>query len=277
MIDLRDVFRVYQRFPSGRMLYATTRMKAAVTPEDGPEIPAALDATIDAARAVRRAEMARRALAKRPTFGPVAVSLDHDIDRVVNGIANVATTYQDALGPDTELGAAAQRVVQAVFPRGVREVTGLPYVEEATTVADLLARLSPDGDLAQEAQLLHLQPLVQQAQDILARFQRELDARPSGVSWAQIQDLRATAHQRLLEVVARIVGRYPTPADAEARTRLLSPLWAQQQVLNDSYRRRRGLVDVDPETGTPQIPDVEDIPQPPVVDPTITPDDQPDA
>jgi len=54
-----------------------------------------------------------------------------------------------------------------------------------------------------------------------------------------------------VELIARVLGRYPTHGaeDTAARNRLLDPLWTQQQALARSYRRTSTATDVNPETG----------------------------
>ena len=55
----------------------------------------------------------------------------------------------------------------------------------------------------------------------------------------------------LLEVVARVLGRYPTDAaeDQATRGRLLAPVAEQNEAIRAYLRQRRRVRDVDPATG----------------------------
>ncbi len=254
--ELDEVFHLYQ-MPTGRLLYAARSVRQALTEDERPLIGPALDALMAAATEARQLEMRHREVTNRPQYGPRAVALDATVDRLVSALVSAIKNARRAFGDDHPLGTAAARLEVTLFPRGAAAVTGLSYVEEVETISDLVTRLSPNGELADDAATLHLAPYVQALATANDALRTALVARPQGATWDQVRAARAHAHGLLLELLAHILGRYPShsPEDTIRRARLLDPIWRQQEAIARARRRRGPAVDVDPTSGAEVPPD----------------------
>lgn len=195
-----------------------------------------------------------------------APALDAQIDRTLSAIAAMLDGLVSALPADAPLARDALLVKNEVFAGGVAALTSLPYEDELGATQSFIRRTTGNGDLAAVAARLQLRPLLDRLQDLVGQFQEVL-AEPATreASYEQVTAARVATQEKLLQVVARILGTYPTesPTDVTARARLLSPILDQNARIGQSMRRRSTVVDVDPTTG-------EERPTPPATPPAAT-------
>ncbi len=254
-VQHEDFIMMY-KFPSGRAAYAMRQASAAATALGDADAVKRADRVLTLALSVRDMELRYRKSRFQALYGPQADTIDAQVDRAISAMmAAVGARQAIAGGPDDEDPAikAAARIESELLPRGVSYVTSLSYVEEHESVGLLLKRLLPGGDLAAEAKTLGLEPYLQHLQTLNTAFGAELARAtpPSAPSWDTIRAERAKMYRELTRYAAVVLGRYADDDETSQRSRdaLLAPVLAQQRALAASLRNRRGMPDVDPQSG----------------------------
>ncbi|MEZ4268733.1 MAG: hypothetical protein R3F39_20450 [Myxococcota bacterium] len=254
-VQHEDFITMY-KFPSGRAAYAMRQAVAAAKALGDADAVQRADVVLALATATRDMELRYRKARFQPLYGPQADTMDAQVDRTMSAMmAAVGARLAIAGGPDDADPAikAAARIERELLPRGVSYVTSLSYVEEHESVALLVKRLAPGGDLAAEAKTLGLEPYVKHLHSLNTAFGAELAQAtpPSAPSWDAIRAERAKMHRELVRYAAVVLGRYAGDDEDSQRGReaLLGPVLAQQRALAASFRNRRGMPDVDPQSG----------------------------
>lgn len=252
-VQLDDFLRLYH-LPSGRAAYALRQTAAAAKGLGDTDAAGRAEAVLAQATATRDLELRHRKAAEQPLYGPRAPAFDAQIDRTLSAMDSaIGARAAIATGPDDADPAtlAAARLQRELFPSGVSHVTSLSYVEEHESVTLIIKRLISGGDLSDEVTALGLEPFVARLTALNTDLGAELGkaAPRSSPTWDVIRAARGTLHAGMLELVATVLGRYASEDGREARTALLAPIAVQQDAWAALFRSRRGLSDVDPQTG----------------------------
>ncbi|MBK8256757.1 MAG: hypothetical protein IPK82_29310 [Polyangiaceae bacterium] len=152
---------------------------------------------------------------------------------------------------DQELPKKVAKLRTAIFPAGVQAVTKATFVEQLAAVEGILATLK-NKEYAATIQDLGLGRLVKQLGKLSGQFREALEApEPPRVSFGDVRAARAQGQENLLQAVAMILGKHPTPSstDLTARGALLGPILKQNEAVRLYLRSRRAIHDVNPETG----------------------------
>ena len=74
---------------------------------------------------------------------------------------------------------------------------------------------------------------------------------PATVSYGEVKQAEARARDAMLEVVVRVLGLHASTnaADTSARAHPLAPILLQNEKIGEAFQRRRGLIDVNPNSG----------------------------
>lgn len=250
-------------FPTGRRLFALRRVaeraKAASFTELVKHCGAAIAhdqkclelegrwAGIAAARKGKSAPAA-------PAAVPVdAAAIDPLVDHTLTAIRDHAQSQTAGAPADDPIHAIVSTFLREVFPTGVQEVTGLPYVEELAAVEHIVRRLQ-GGELAVTVKELGLLRLTKRLGMLAEQYRAALEApAPETLAFGEVKAARAAGQEHLLQAVAIVLGKHykSTPADVAARTELLGPILEQNEAIGALMRARRTVEDIHPDTGTP--------------------------
>ena len=234
-------------FTPGRRVYALRRLREVAIERGVHDLVPAIDealaheertAALESAWGITQAE-----IETRPR------EIDPQIDRTLLLIDQILRHHADR---NSEAGRRAGELVAALFPQGVSHHIRLPYIDQLTANERVLAILESSERQAW-VERLGLSMLAASLRERNLAFGQALRLREQGasVTFADVRAARDRGQEMLLEIVARILGRYATPADAELRTALLQPIADQNESIRLYRRRRRRVVDVDPTTGEP--------------------------
>ena len=188
------------------------------------------------------------ASAKFGPSNPELVRLDPRIDNLMTVIRDRALEHGRTFGgEDKEL---ATKFVKEIFPRGVADIASKPWAEQVNKVDTVINQMkTTQTEAVSEMKLIrHLGQL----ETFQAEFKEELKkAPPKTITQNEIRARKKEGQERLLEVVAYIIGKFWSRSDehVEHRSTLLAPVIKQNEELRAYYKRRRKPRDLNPETG----------------------------
>lgn len=242
-------------FTPGRRIYVLRQLRelvdalgAEAPPALGPAIDQAL-AHEDEAAALSSAYHVARRMRMR---GVRPMDIDPQIDRKLMLVDRILGHHAAEQGED---GRYAARLRATLFPAGVLRHIQMTHVDQLAGNDHVLSMLD-----APERQpwvdRLGLRALVTSMHELNESFRQALIQRytPARVRRADVRAAHAQGQELLLEIVARIVGAYPTRADAPMRAHLLRPVLAQNEAIRLLRKRRRRAVDIDLD-GPDSLPD----------------------
>jgi hypothetical protein len=163
--------------------------------------------------------------------------LDPKTDRQIRSIHRHLENSSEATHADPTVPVKARALLDKVFPRGVRAITGQPFPEQNRLVKDVVAELvGPSAPLVTDVGLLGL---LQGLVTLSEQYDQAIQRTPAAVAYTTLAAAQERAHVFMLEVVARVVGMSfdsDVPAQVEARGRVLSVLF---KALETAAERRR--------------------------------------
>ncbi|MDI1448049.1 hypothetical protein [Polyangium sp. 6x1] len=251
--SLAAIFDIYS-FSLGRRLFAIAQVRSAALTSGEPDVVTFAESCVDHDETLRNMEAHWAARdEKAPAFAPEAKILDVAIDGVLGAIRDTAERQVEASAPGDPIALKGVGLLKELFPRGLFAVTSLPFVEELCEVERILAALESPT----RAALVHelgLSRYVARLSDLVQQYRAALEKPlPPQVTFAEVKAARAEGQRRMLQLIAMIVGRYPSdePADRAGRAALLGPILQQNEAIGQALRARRAADDVDPKTGEP--------------------------
>lgn len=258
IIPIADFIKLYH-FTPGRRIHALRQVREIVVEHELADLLPATDEALtqEAYYAALRSAWGL-ANAEAETLPS---EIDPKIDRTLLLMDQMLGHYADQGG---ETGRYARRLSASIFPDGVGQHIRLPHVDQHAANAQVLVILEA-AERQPWIERLGLRMLTASLRELNDAFGRavRLREKTGGVTYGEVRDANARCHEMLLEVVARILGRFPTPADGPLRTELLKPIAYQNEAIRLFRRRRRRVVDIDPDTGEPTSPqpgdDVEEV------------------
>lgn len=253
IIPISNFINLYV-FTPGRRVYALRRLREIAIARGVDDLVPAIDealaheahtAALESAWGVTQAEVETRPR-----------EIDPQIDRNLLLIDQILRHYADQGG---EVGRYAGALVAALFPHGVSHHIRLPYIDQLAANERVLSTLEA-AERQTWVERLGLRMLVASLRELNEVFGHALRLREqeAAVTFADVRAARERGQALLLEIVARVLGRFPTAADAETRTALLQPIADQNEEIRLYRRRRRRVVDIDPSTGEPTEPIADD-------------------
>ncbi len=240
---LTAMFGFYISTP-GRRIYALTRVGKLAKARDLPDIVAETEEAIAHDRKVLELDAAR--LVARGKNKPKSRLREHDSE--VDGTLVIIDRVLGHHAGRGDQDAAA--LSSTLFPISVAHHVQLAFVEQAAANERVLDVLE---DPARKPWLVArgLWPFTEQLRTAHDVFAAALELRDSTTAptWPEVRAAREQGQELYLGVVALIAAQFRK--DPVTRDELLEPVWAQNQLIQQIRRERRGLVDVDPESGEP--------------------------
>ncbi len=182
-----------------------------------------------------------------------ASAIDAAADRVISAAFRQVDDYRVNFSPDHAKAKAAQKVITAVFARGVVNITRQSHVQQFESMETILEIF--DTELVHEVAALNLEDWVERIRELTGEYGAELGRhKVKGISYSDIRDAETECQERLCQLVARVMGDFNDRSDAhsQVRSRLLAPIVMQDNAIADANRRSRRVADLDPDTGVEQ-------------------------
>ena len=166
-------------------------------------------------------------------------TLDPSTDRQVKSIYAHVKNTSEAAHIDPEVPNTAKALLDQVFPRGVRAITGQPYPEQNRLVKDILAELQ--GPSRPQVVTVGATGLVDALAALSAQYDEAIQRSPGAVPYTTLVAAQGRAHLFMLEVVARVLGMHfnsEVAAQVEARRQVTSVLFRELDTAADRRRTR---------------------------------------
>ena len=165
--------------------------------------------------------------------------LDPKTDRQLRSMHGLLESTSEATHADPTVPGKARALLDKLFPRGVRAITGQPFLEQNRLVKDVVAELlGPSAQLAADVGLLGM---VSGLVTLSAQYDQAIQRSPASVAYTTLAAAQARAHAFMLEIVARVIGMHfdsDVPAQVAARGRVLSVLFKAQETAAERRRNR---------------------------------------
>jgi hypothetical protein len=246
-IEFADFFSIYE-FPTGRRLHTYEQMRKRAESMGENEIVTFIDDAIakDRQTMTLEADWSRH---KNKPGDNRARAIDLEIDKLLSGIDGFLSSWADLLGPDQQRSQYATQIRTTFFPDGLLPIINANYPTELAHLERMID--AGTGPLAEAIAALDMGGPLQKLQELRDAFRDALDVPEPSMNWADVRAARQDGQRRLLGLLAHVLGKYnlSTEAHNDARRQLLAPLEYHQGQIAESYRRRRPVRDVDPQTG----------------------------
>ncbi|MRG96840.1 hypothetical protein [Polyangium spumosum] len=252
--SLAAFFNVYT-LTRGRRHFAVAQVRKAALVTGDLDIASFATSCVEHEKELRTLEAKWAAQEEKPpAFAPEAKPIDLAIDGVLGAIRDTAERQVDASAPGDPIAKSGAALLEEIFPRGLFAVTSLPFVEELCEVERILGVLEDPARVA-TVQDLGLSRYVARLSDLVKQYRAALELPlPKRVTFAEVKAARNEGQRRMLQLMAMIVGRYPSESaeDQACRLALLGPIVQQNEAIGQALRARRAAEDVNPETGEPE-------------------------
>lgn len=254
IVALQDLLNLYV-FSTGRRLFALKQVHKLAKERDLGAIEAQVAKAIKHDKKTRSLELRwAKQGAPSPEQGE-APRVDALVDRALTALRDAAQAHADGAEPGDKVIKMVNDFLAELMPAGLHEVTHLSYVDELSAVEQMVEKLK--GKLAPRVAELSLKPFVDRLEKLLPRYEAALKRPKDRLDFGDVRAARAQGQDLLLQAVVMILGTFPTnsPAHAEGRSALLTPILEQNEAIRQYMRGRRGgsVTDVDPETGEPEV------------------------
>ncbi|AWV88567.1 hypothetical protein [Bradymonas sediminis] len=202
---------------------------------------------------------------------PELMASDYAVDRSFSNFAARVKMEADDFAADTPRGKAARAMLAGPLNVEVFSVTNATREEEESMLAVIVGEIEADY-LSQVSTCgldAHFDKLKADYDAFVTEMHRNPNAAPAPTT-AQLQAQAEHIRSKMIEVIHRANGAWPTPSEQDGlnRAHVLGPFAIQNDRAAAYYKRNRGttLSEVDPETGEEVLEDGADpaTPTPPV-------------
>lgn len=239
------------RSTAGRRVFSVRKVQALLLAAGHADLAARCDALI--AANLSQLELMRlfRVVQGMPggSWTPEIIAADVTLDRALGDLFQLLEALARRTG--TNRGDAAVALLEAGFSEGVAYYTQQNFGEEEARVSGLVALLArhpaevaatTSADIVDDIVEAH-----QKYQTLLVAHEKAERMRFDEVKAADLANQRG-----YLELIAAILSRTGELPEAEreaARARLLGPVVEQNAAIGELIKSRRGVKDVDPDSG----------------------------
>ncbi|MBI5496125.1 MAG: hypothetical protein HY904_13965 [Deltaproteobacteria bacterium] len=253
MATLGSLLNVYA-LPTGRRIVALRAVREIAAAMGLTVLVSFLDAAIAHDEQTRTVELDWIRQKRQPTANPgEAVVVDTELDRVLGGIHAMLTGVVEGALPGQPVE-EARTLLTVLFPAGLAGLTQGTHVDEATAVQAVMRDVRKP-EHATRIQALRLGASLDRVDQLATRMTGILSAAAKSptLQYSTVTDSQQKGLSHLRETVARVLGLHPSDsqADTQARARLLEGVLRQGEAFAEAFKRRRGGVDVNPDTGEP--------------------------
>lgn len=254
IVPQNEFFTSY-KLPPSRVRWATIRAKEAAEALSAPaEMVTSLDELLQLTVDFTVARRAWKA-ARTTRVNPQLAASDNKLDRSFSNFVQRAEMDLEDYGADSVRGKAAQNLLDGPLNVDVFSVTNATREEQEAMTDSILTEL--EANHMPDIQTCGLEAAFAQLKDNFADFVDQMSQQASGQAaptTEQLGQLKDDIESKMVEVIHRVNGAYPTAkgADRDKRSAILGPFAIQNDRAAAFYKRNRGagpLPDIDPDTG----------------------------
>lgn len=239
----------FRQLPTGRRIFALQQMLVEARKLEWASLVTFLEDAIRQARQTLELELRWYVTRDdRSVKRGDAVVLDVQIDGQFGAMESIAKAQAvgDTSDPDVK---AAQDFVQAVFPLGLTAITQQDFEAQLQHMDLLVERFQ--GDLRGAVEQLGLQKQVGRLVPLVEQFRAELAKAKEPLTFNQVRAAQQEGLERFAAAVVQVLGTYwdRDETSTARREALLAEANRQDELVAESLRRRRPVLDVDPDSG----------------------------
>lgn len=239
-----------RQLPTGRRLFALKALLNEANRLGSAELAAKCQRAIDTDRQTQRVERAWRQQKSAPgkSRGD-AVDLDRQIDALWGAMHSVV---RGQMVGDDPLSHKAATFMHEVFPDGLAGLVKRSFEEQLAEQESLLERFAPGtGDLAGHIDALGLRRHVDQLNPLVDAFAHELQLQNNPTTWGDVTQARSAGLNAFASALFLVLCTWDedSPQHAAQRAACLAEYHRQDALVAEALRRRRPVVDIDPDTG----------------------------
>jgi hypothetical protein len=238
-------------FSTGRRLFAVKQVKTLAQSAKLKDIAAHADICITHDGETRTLEAQWSGKPEASQYSPEARQLDTHVDIALGALRDAIDNQIKVSLPGDPLADTGAKLSAELFPKGVAAITTLNFVEEVEEV-DRIVGMLKESQYAEVITGFGLGRIVARIFDLSGKYRAAVAAgAPGKVAFAKVKDARAKGQSLMLELVAKILGKYPSDnaEDTAGRLSLMGPILTQNEAIGVSLRSKRTVTDVNPETG----------------------------
>lgn len=237
-------------FSTGRRLFALTEVQKLAGESGHVALGAHCAAAITHDRDTLQKEAKWSNDKSASQYAPEAKQTDIVMDVALGALRDSLEADARDAAPGDALGEAAAKLLHILFPQGLAAVTNAPFVDQLAEVQRIIACLQ-SAEWASVVNDLSLGRRLTRLVELEKRYASAIALTTKNISFAEVKDARTKGQQLMLQVVAMILGLFPSDngPDTAARAKLLGPILRQNELIRAYMRSRRTVEDIDPDTG----------------------------
>lgn len=244
-----------RRLPTGRLLFVLNSIRQVAVGLHLRELVAEVDAAIAHAKKTLDLELQWRTRKSDPSKRRGdALLIDSQIDTLLGGVQNIVNGQ--AVGDDNDPAVpAAKRFLASIFPLGLGGITNQSFEQQLGFMDAMKVRF--DTELEDDIKVLGIGNKLAQLSKLVEAFRQELEKTRDDLVWETVAAAQNEGHELLSELFVSILSAHKarTPQNAERRAALLAEYDRQDRIVFEAQRRRRRVLDIDPDTGAELPPD----------------------
>lgn len=233
-VSLSQLFNL-SPMPPNRRILALRKVRKRAEDMKLTDVVEAIDDAIKRDELALTAESAR--LEERSGQSMDSTALDDRIDRTLGLIDKLLEDY--AKDTDPAVADKARELEKAMFPDGLQHHIDLPHAEQHTANGHVVTLMeSPEHRAWIDEH--GLRSLGNRLRTLNASFGALLHAEEwaeESLTWDRLRTERRLGHERLLQVVTRILCHFMGDDQGAQRAELLQPILEQDQALQHAKRR----------------------------------------
>ena len=242
-------------FPIDRQQYSLRVVDEALVRSDDEFLRQQVARALQLGEQALSLELDFRGTRPAKEYGDEARQLDFELDRALGALFGFLTSTVKSFGVSSPEGAQAQRVIERLFPKGVRYVIQLPFDAEEATVRLMLKRARSEPPMIEALRAVQAGRLVERVAELHARYARALpkSSEPPPPAFEEVLRARREGHERMCAIVLQLSATLQRgdleEQQAAALATALAEVLRQNAAIGRYYKRRRRVAEVDPETG----------------------------
>lgn len=250
--QLTSLFVFYQ-FPTGRRLFALQELHKLAQADNLSNLATFCTTAIAHDRATRLLEARWAGRKVGAQYSPLAKQIDILVDTALGALHDGLENEVQNSDTNDPLAPQAETLRTTLFPTGVGAITSLNYVDELTEVERIVHTCKSTAWAPVIAQL-GLQRRVDRIVSLESQYRTAIAESGDKLTFGEVKAARQQGQSLMLQAIAIILGLYPSDNenDLERRSKLLAPIFRQQDAIRDDLRARRPVSDVHPESGEPE-------------------------
>lgn len=238
-----------RRLPTGRLLFVLNDIRQVAVGLHLQGLVTEVDEAIAHAKKTLELELQWRTRKSDPSKkrGDASI-IDSQIDTLLGGIQSIVSGQ--SVGDESDPAVpAARRFLSSIFPLGLGGITNQSFEQQLGYMDAMQLRFA--NELKDDVKTLGLGAKLSQLSTLVEAFRKELEKTRNEITWNSVVAAQNEGHELLADLFVSIFACHKKrdPETLKRRAALLAEYDRQDRIVYEAQRRRRKVLDVDPDTG----------------------------